>query len=240
MARSVQKPKRLVREVTPWSAGQVEAVASELPACLAAIPYLGAACGLRQGELFGLAVGDLDFLRRAVHVEVQLKYIRAGIVVFAPLKNRKVRDVPVADEVLPVLSEHVKAYPPVPVTLPWMKPDGKPVTRNLLFTWPVDQAIIRQRFNKQWSKARRAVGIPEERGNGCHVLRHTAASTWLSAGVSLAKVAAYLGDTKETVLSVYAHFLPSDDDRAREVMNSFFAGSSERSCARNVPGKGLR
>jgi len=235
-ARSVQKPQRLVSEVTPWSAQQVDAMASQLPARLAAIPYLGAACGLRQGELFGLASADLDFLRRTVHVEVQLKYIRAGVVVFAPLKNRKVRDVPVPDRVLPVLSEHVKTHPPVPVTLPWLVPSGKPMTRNLLFTWPVGQAIIRQRFNKHWSKARRAVGIPEERGNGCHVLRHTAASTWLSAGVSLAKVSAYLGDTKETILSVYAHFLPSDDDRAREVMNTFFAGMSERSCAQNVPG----
>jgi integrase len=71
-ARSVQKPKRLVSEVTPWSARQVEAMASQLPARLAAIPYLGAACGLRQGELFGLAADDLDFLCRAVHVEVQL------------------------------------------------------------------------------------------------------------------------------------------------------------------------
>lgn len=190
--------------------------------------------------MFGLAADDLDFLRRSVHAEVQVKYIRAGILVFAPLKNRRVRDVPVADEVLPVLSEHVKTYPPVPVTLPWMKPDGKRVTRNLLFTWPAGEAIIRQRFNKEWSKARRAVGIPEERGNGCHVLRHTAASTWLSAGVSLAKVAAYLGDTKETVLSVYAHFLPSDDDRAREVMNAFFASTTEGSCARDVPGKEVR
>ena len=66
------------------------------------------------------------------------------------------------------------------------------------------------------------------------------ASTSLPAGVSLAKVAACLGDTKETVLSVYAHFLPSDDDRAREVMNTFFAGTSERSCARNVPGRDVR
>lgn len=59
-------------------------------------------------------------------------------------------------------------------------------------------------------------------------------------GQALAKVAAYWGDTKETVLSVYAHFLPSDGDRAREVMNAFFAGTSERSCARKMPGGGVR
>ena len=72
------------------------------------------------------------------------------------------------------------------------------------------------------------------------MLRHTAASAWLSAGLSLAKVAAYLGDTKEVVLATYAHFMPDDDDRAREIMNAFFRrpseGSGDGSCAANVPG----
>jgi integrase len=166
---------------------------------------------LRQGEAFALASDDLDFGGRNVHVEAQIKCLRGGVLVFAPIKNGKIRDVPVADEVLPVFSKHIEAYPPVPVTLPWGKPDGKPVTRNLLFTWPAGEAIVRQRFNKLWAKGRKAAGIPEERGNDFHVTRHTAATTWLGAGVSLAKVAAYLGDTKETVLPVYAHFLPSDE-----------------------------
>jgi integrase len=83
--------------------------------------------------------------------------------------------------------------------------------------------------------------LTPERGrqNGCHVLRHTAASAWLSAGLSLAKVAAYLGDTKEIVLTTYAHFMP-DDDRAREIMNAFFAPTREGTdyvpCALIVPG----
>ena len=63
------------------------------------------------------------------------------------------------------------------------------------------------------------------------MLRHTAASVWLSHGVSLAKVAAFLGNSKETVLSVYAHFMASDDDRAREAMIAFLGGS----CAPDVP-----
>ena len=58
------------------------------------------------------------------------------------------------------------------------------------------------------------------------MLRQTAASAWLSKGLSLAKVAAYLGDTKEVVLAAYAHFMP-DDDRAREIMNAFFAPTRE-------------
>ena len=35
--------------------------------------------------------------------------------------------------------------------------------------------------------------------NGWHVLRHSAASEWLSKGLSLAKTTAYLGDTPSAV-----------------------------------------
>jgi integrase len=66
------------------------------------------------------------------------------------------------------------------------------------------------------------------------VVRHTAASAWLSHGLGLPKVAAYLGDTKEVALATYAHFLPDDDDRAREIMNAFFEGSGEVSRAADV------
>ena len=240
-ARSVQKPKAVNMEAVPWTAVQVEAVADKLPARLAGLPYLGSACGLRQGELFAAALGDLDFLRKVMHVEAQVKYL-AGRLFFAPVKNGKVRDVPVADPVIPVLAEHVRQYPPVSVTLPWGTPDGKPVTRELLFTGQDGLALNRNAFNRVWRNAWRAAGVDPERGrqNGCHALRHTAASAWLSAGLSLAKVAAYLGDTKEVVLATYAHFMPDDDDRAREIMNEFFRspseGSGDGSCAADVPG----
>jgi hypothetical protein len=52
--------------------------------------------------------------------------------------------------------------------------------------------------------------------------------------------AAYLGDAKEVVLATYAHFMPDDDDRAREIMNAFPAptreGADRASCALIVPG----
>jgi integrase len=125
--------------------------------------------------------------------------------------------------------------------LPWGAPDGKPVTRELMFTTSDGRALNRNTFNRVWQAAWRAAGVDPERGrqNGCHVLRHTAASAWLSAGLSLAKVAAYLGDTKEVVLATYAHFMPDDDDRAREIMNAFFAptreGTDRTPCALIVP-----
>ncbi len=63
-ARSVQKPKAVKTEAIPWTAAEVEAVAGGLPGRLAALPYLGSACGMRQGELFAAQLSDLDFLRK--------------------------------------------------------------------------------------------------------------------------------------------------------------------------------
>jgi integrase len=196
------------------------------------VPYLGATCGLRQGELFGVALDDLDFLRRTLHVEVQVKELRGGRYVFARLKNHRScrsRDVPLDEPVLSIMAEHVRLHPAVPVTLPWVKPDGKPVTRNLVFTDGCEH-LTRSGFNYLWRRAWRAAGIPDRgRLNGSHVLRHTAASAWLSAGLNPAKVAAYLGDTPQVVLAIYAHFLPEDDDRARAIMGAFFRPSDAAS-----------
>jgi hypothetical protein len=45
---------------------------------------------------------------------------------------------------------------------------------------------------------------------------------------------------KELVLATCAHFLPDDDDRAREIMNAFFAptreGGDHNTCALIAPG----
>jgi integrase len=237
-ARSIQKPAPVRAEAVPWTEAEIEAVADHLPARYAAMSYLGAAVGLRQGELFGAAVDDVDFLRRTMHVEVQVKFV-GGCLVFAPVKNKKTRDLPVAGQVIPVLAEHVRLHPPVEVTLPWREPDGRPVKRALLFTRPDGRPLEREAFNRPWRAAWAKAGIPDRgRLNGCHVLRHTAASAWLSADLNPAKVAAYLGDTFEVVLSTCAHFLPDNDGRPRESMETFFApltAPADASRARDVP-----
>jgi hypothetical protein len=55
-----------------------------------------------------------------------------------------------------------------------------------------------------------------------HVLRHTAASIWLSKGADIVAVAAWRGDTVETVHRTYAHLMPDADDRGRTAMDQFF------------------
>lgn len=72
-----------------------------------------------------------------------------------------------------------------------------------------------------------------------HMLRHTAASAWLSAGLSVRAVAEFLGDTEATVQATYSHMMPDDRERARKAMKVFFtrgaAAGRKASGGRDVP-----
>ena len=72
-AGGIDRPKVVKRDVAAWPAGQVAGVAAQLPAHLAAMPMLAAACGHRQAEAFAVAVADLGDLRRMCRVDVQLE-----------------------------------------------------------------------------------------------------------------------------------------------------------------------
>jgi integrase len=255
-AKSVKRPDGIVNEAAAWDLDRIEAAAAALPEEIQAMPYLGANCGHRQGELCAAAVEDIDFLRKTCGVEYQVKHVDlTGIVdvtgaargkplkgwhlVYAPVKNRKSRaGIPVADAVILKLSEHLAARPAVAVTLPFLRADGKldgSMTRRLIFSHN-GRPWYRGTLQNPWGRAWKAAGVPAAKQiNGMHVLRHSAASEWLSKGLSLAKTAAYLGDSKEVVLSVYAHFMPSDDDLAREIMNGFFSPPAEGPNALRMP-----
>ncbi|WP_234328642.1 MULTISPECIES: hypothetical protein [Streptomyces] len=47
------------------------------------------------------------------------------------------------------LREHMEAFPPVDVTLPWLTPTGPKATHRLLFTGGIGAAIWSQAFNDQ-------------------------------------------------------------------------------------------
>ena len=163
--RSVRPPKAIKPKVVPWTLDQVEAMADAVPARHGALVVLGAGCGLRQGELFGLALDDVDFLRQVVHVRRQVRLID-GELVFSMPKGGKERDVPLAEPVAVALAEHIRVHGTVEVTLPWGTSTGTPVSAELLYTNADAGALDRNHFNRSWRQARRAAGIDDTRENG--------------------------------------------------------------------------
>jgi len=66
----------------------------------------------------------------------------------------------------------------------------------------------------------RAAGVDPSRINGMHALRHYYASALLEAGVSIRAVSEYLGHADPGfTLRVYAHLMPTSDERARQAMD---------------------
>ncbi|GGZ78770.1 tyrosine-type recombinase/integrase [Streptomyces rubiginosohelvolus] len=237
-AGSVKAPKLDARKLKPWTHDRVRTVRSALPPQYATTVDIGAGCGLRQGEVFGLAVDEVDFLGGVVHVVRQVKMVGPHLV-FAPPKGGKLRDVPLADSVAHALAEHITRRPPAEVTLPWKTPDGPPVTATLLFYSRERKALNRNYFNMYlWKPALVAAGvIPERvpgerftksREHGMHALRHYYASVLLDAGENIKALAEYLGHADPGfTLRTYTHLMPNSQVRAQQAIDSAFKGMLE-------------
>ncbi|MFJ5027043.1 tyrosine-type recombinase/integrase [Streptomyces sp. NPDC088560] len=235
-AQSVRPPAAGSGRVVPWSAERVFAVRAALPEQYRATVDLGGGCGLRQGEIFGLPVDEISFDSGWLHIKNQVKVTKEGLV-FAPPKRNKVRDVPLPDRLAHVLKQHIEAFPPVEITLPWLRVDGPPVTKRLLFTrLDGSGAVRRSDFNdRTWKPALVAAGvIPQPqagerhqaaREHGMHALRHFYASVLLDAGENVKALSHYLGHNDPGfTLRVYTHLMPSSDARARKAVDDLYAG----------------
>lgn len=235
----VQVPGHQASDIQVWDDPVIIALIAAHPRSLRAIPELAASCGMREGELFGLAVEDFDMDEKVVRVRRQVKKIGRSFV-FALPKNDRERIIPLSDWDIQVIRQHIDRYPPRPYTLPWEKPDGPPHTCHLLFRWHTDNQHIKARNYSEtvWKPAIVKAGIipapkKDDRGRahytttrkeGIHQLRHYYASVMLAGGVSIKELAEYLGHADPAfTLRVYAHLLPSSHDRARTVINERFS-----------------
>jgi integrase len=244
---SVKPPPPSRRMVNPWPTATVAGVRAVLPARYAVCVDLAAGLGLRQGETFGLAVEDVDFLRGVVHIRRQVKILSARLA-FASPKGGKSRDVPLPESVALRLAQHLAAFEARVVTLLW-HPTGQPVTVRLVLTSRESGAMNRNYFNTRlWKPALMAAGVPPTRDNGMHALRHHFASVLLEDGVSIKAVSEYLGHADPGfTLRTYTHLMPASDDRMRKAVDRALSlsavdgqGEVRRMCATPMGSQCLR
>ncbi|GHI05785.1 hypothetical protein Scel_41060 [Streptomyces cellostaticus] len=222
------------QKIIPWSLERVRAVIAGLPKRFQVGGKLAFGCGLRQGEVFGFAVEDIDFKGGWIHINRQVRLVGTKPV-FALPKGNKIRSVPLPAQLAAALKVHMKEFPPAEVSLPWVKPDGEPKTFRLLFVDAKGRAYNRSVFNMgDWKRALAAAGVipPRERGarylqaareDGMHALRHAYASVLLDAGESIKALSEYLGHSDPGfTLRTYTHLLPSSETRTRKAIDDAF------------------
>jgi integrase len=225
---TVRMPAYPETGVKAWDDAVVAAVIGAHPDELRLAPELAASCGLREAELCGLAMEDFDFEAKIVRVRRQVKQVRAArrAFVFALPEHDRERIVPLPDHSAREVRRHTDRYPPRACTLPWLRPDGEPLTCHLLLRWPADGQHVRphEYAAKVWRPALAEAGVAARADGDARLdqLRHYYASILLAGGVSIGELADYLGAGPAATLSAYGHLLPSAHGMARAAIDERF------------------
>lgn len=230
-AQTIKRPTASASNIVIWPRRRLDTVEQGITGRFRLAVTIGAGCGLRQGEILGLADDDIDTDGMVLHVRRQIRTVDRQLV-FALPKGGKTRVVPLSVGVLDRIGEHSLTHPPSPTTLPWENPDGQPVTVSLLMTGDGGRLYSGDLFNKVvWQGAFRTAGLTyRKRADGMHALRHFFASTLLAQGVSIKELAAYLGHSDPGfTLRTYTHLVPSSHERARAAVDGVFRPSRSSS-----------
>lgn len=217
---------------------QVHTLAATLEARHAAVPYLGAGCGLRGGEIFGLEVDSIDFLRREVDVSQQLVSVTGRSPFLGPPKTKtSARTVELPKATAAALARHIELYPPVEIEIDDETNPRKPVRRTakLVFTTNRLNQMHRATWAHYWAPARDAAGIPK--GTGLHCTRHYFATLLIHNGASVKTVQLALGHSSPTVtLDTYVGEWPEAHEKTRAIVDGAL-GDVPRMCPRKAVGE---
>lgn len=169
--------------------------------------------GTRIGETLGLRWRDIDEKAGLVHIVKTTAGQGRSITVEDVKSVRSRRTVPLTDEILRVLKaqRRLLAESQLKAGDRWSKQGDGLVFRTELGTIVDDRYLLRA----MKSAAARA-GVAGKVTN--HTLRHTAAQTWLEAGVHIKAVSDLLGHSSVAITGdIYGH---TSDEAARAAMDA--------------------
>jgi integrase len=203
----VRLPEVHKARVQPLFTTSVIALREAMPPRWCTAVVLGAGTGVRQGEMLGLTVDRIDFLRRQMLVDRQLINLPGRAPYLAPVKTAaSVRTIPLPQTVVDALAAHLAACPAGPDGLVFVGDDGRPMLRS---AWS----------GRVWRPAVVIAGL--DTSVTFHSLRHYYASLLIRHGESVKTVQARLGHSSAAqTLDVYSHLWPDSDDRTRDAVDT--------------------
>jgi integrase len=236
-SRRVRLPEPEDRRTVPLTVAQVKALHTAMPPRQAAMVIVQAGLGLRAGELLGLRVSDVNFLRREVSITCQLEPGSKERARTDPKTRRSRRTVPLPRVVAEALAAHLTRWPAGDDGSIWTTRSGR-VPRHEHYMKSIKLAVTR--VNAAACEAEQGGGkdplrVPADATS--HALRHHYASILIFAGASVIEVAERLGHKDAAlVLRVYGHLFEGQEDRTRRAIDAAWdMASNEPSSARDVP-----
>jgi integrase len=213
--RGIRIPDSSPREAVIVEADDVARLAEAL-GMNGPMVYL-AILGLRWGEVAGLRVGRVDFLRHTVTVATQrTRGTRGSMIEQDPKSRRGRRTLAVPDWLMFMLANHLSDRALTgenPDALVFVSSEGAPLHYS---NW-------RRRV---WLPAVEAAGFP---GLHFHDLRHTAATALVGEGVDIKTAQTRLGHSEQVMLRIYAQATErADRNAAAKVGERFKPPTSQR------------
>lgn len=220
-------------EIAPLQPEVVRTLIDAAPPRYRALVLLAAASGLRQGEVFGLEVGHIDFLRRTVRVEQQMVGPEGGKPYLGePKTHESRRTVPLVKAAVDALAAHLATYPAAGMEIEDRTNPRKPRRRKaqLIFVAEQGGAIQRRPWARVWAatvkEANKALAesgsemrVPD--GATMHDLRHFYASLLIKHGESVKTVQKRLGHAQPSItLNTYTHLWPDEEDTTRAAVEA--------------------
>jgi len=181
---------------------------------------LAAATGMRRGELLALTWQDVDFSAGTITISKSLEQTRAGLRI-KETKTRTTRVIRIGPSAVEALRLQRSLQDE------WRRELGSDYRdHGLVFSAP-DGGFLKP--DTTTAEACRVAARAGLKGGGLHALRHTHGSMLLSAGLPLPAVSKRLGHANPNITAaVYAHALPSDEERAAEAFERVLRKEVER------------
>jgi len=178
---------------TPWghvlTPEQVAACHAAMPADNAVAVSLAAWCQLREGEVLGLHVGDIDLKAGLLTVERQVQsLVGQGMVEMDPKSDAGKRVIAVPSQVLSELARHIEEYSGPTYFMPRR---GHP-----------DEYLHPNTFRNRWQTAAGQAGF---KGFVFHDLRHTGLTIYAQQGATAAELLHRGGHSSLEVALRYQH-----------------------------------
>lgn len=224
-ARAVKLPRKAAPVKVFLTAEQLATLARECTTKGEIVWVLGTV-GLRWGELAGLQVGDIDFLRRRIHIKRNAVTVKNKVIVGTP-KVHEARTVSASATVLAML-EPLTRGKNKEVWL-WERRGGGPMvlpSRGSFFHEAVKRCRARD---------------PEFPAVTLHGLRHVAAGLLVQSGANVKVVQRQLGHASAAMtLDVYAELFDGDLDSVGERMEEVVSNVVELSWNSGFGGAGKK
>jgi integrase len=181
-----------------------------------ALYVLALTTGMREGELLGLRWGDVDLDRGRLQVRVAVQETATVYILAEPKTGHSRRTIGLSSLAVQALRDHRGRQLEERLALgpAWTEQD-------LVFPSAVGGLMIPHNLAKRgFKRVLKHAGLPDLH---FHCLRHTAATTLLSRGVSPKVVSEMLGHADISItLRVYAHVTPHMQQTAVDVMQHVF------------------